>query len=404
MQPTRQCSANAPCNALGPALLASLVLAAIPVARAQSQQPRPRVEWSAIPALNFDADEGVGYGAIAAVYSYDHETTAYRWTVQPTVFMTTRGRRDYTLFFDAPSRDGQPWRVTTYAGREQRLASPYYGIGNATSYDAALEAGARYFYRYGLDRVRATADVQHQLGSPSLRWLAGAGASLDRPDLTPFDADSTLVARELGGRVPARAHDDYLRAGLTWDTRDREIGTRSGVWTDLLVQRYDRRLGATSSFTRWTAAARGYRSFARLTLAGRVIVQDASGDVPFYDLSEIQTTQRPIDGLGGASTIRGLPKDRYLGKGILVTNAEARWRAADFSVAGRPSSLILSAFTDAGRVWADGIDPRAKPVAIHSGVGGGVRLSYGPSFVISADAGHTAQSAAAVYVGLGDLF
>src|SRR5215467_1831304 len=108
--------------------------AAIVVPRRQSPVARPQslaaerpsgVEVSGIPALNFDADEGFGYGAILALYKYEPGSTTYRWTVQPTVFMTTRGRRDYTLFFDSPSSDTRPWRVTAYAGREQQLAAPY---------------------------------------------------------------------------------------------------------------------------------------------------------------------------------------------------------------------------------------------------------------------------------------
>src|SRR5438132_5617283 len=104
------------------------------------QKPRG-VEISGLPALNFDADEGFGYGLILALYAYDASPVSYKWTLQPTVFLTTQGRRDYTLFFDAPSRDDRPWRVTAYAGREQQLSTPYYGIGNASVYDSLLEQG-----------------------------------------------------------------------------------------------------------------------------------------------------------------------------------------------------------------------------------------------------------------------
>ena len=370
-----------------------------------AQRPRP-VEVSGIPALNFDADEGVGYGAIVALYQYQPGSTAYRWTLQPTVFMTSRGRRDYTVFFDAPSRAGQPWRVTAYGGREQQLAAPYYGIGDETPFDAAVETGStRYFYRYGLDRLRASADVQHTLGSPSLRYLVGAGASADKVDLTPFDSGTTLILHDLGGRQPKTGRVNYVRAGLTWDTRDREIGTTSGTWADVLVQRADAKLGATTDFTRWTATARHYQPLGdRLTLANRLVVQNVAGDAPFYSLGEIQTTQKTQDGLGGASSIRGIPKDRYIGKGLLVSNNELRWRAADFKLASRPSSIVLSGFVDVGRVWTDGVDLSTTLDGLHSGYGGGLRLGFGPSFVISTDVGHSSQSMAAVYIGLGYLF
>jgi outer membrane protein assembly factor BamA len=364
------------------------------------------LEMSGIPALNFDADEGIGYGAIVALYQYQPGSTAYRWTLQPTVFLTSRGRRDYTVFFDAPSRAGQPWRLTAYVGREQQLAAPYYGIGNETPFDAAAETGStRYFYRYGLDRLRASADVQHTLGSPSLRYLVGAGATADKLDLTPFDSGTTLIQHDLGGRQPATGHVNYVRAGLTWDTRDREIGTTSGTWADVLIQRADTKLGATSGFTRWTATARHYQPLGgRLTLANRVVLQSVNGDAPVYSLGEIQTTQKTQDGLGGASSIRGIPKDRYVGKGLLVSNNELRWRAADFNLIGRSSSVVLSGFGDMGRVWTDGLNLSTTFDELHSGYGGGVRLAFGPSFVISTDVGHSSQSTAAIYIGLGYLF
>jgi outer membrane protein assembly factor BamA len=370
-----------------------------------AQQSRG-IEVSGIPALNFDADEGVGYGAILALYAYDANRTSYRWTLQPTVFLTTEGRRDYTLFYDAPSRSGRAWRVTAFAGREQQLAAPYYGIGNATAYDPAVEHGTtRYFYRYGRARDRAAVDLQHALWHPALRVLVGAGASRETINLTPFDSGTTLIERDLSDVTPPRQRTNYARAGVTWDTRDREIGTQSGTWADGLVQRVDRSLGATSSYTRWTATVRHYQPLGgRVTLANRLLAQNVSGDAPFYTLSEIQTTQKSQDGLGGSSTVRGLPKDRYVGKGVVVSNNELRWRAAEFGLAGRPSSLVLSAFADAGRVWAGGIDASSLLDELHAGVGGGARVSFGQSFVVALDVGHSAQATAPIYIGLGYMF
>ncbi len=374
-------------------------------ARAQQKKQKP-LEVSGIPAVNFDADEGFGYGVVLALYGYDASAVSYRWTLQPTVFLTSQGRRDYTVFFDAPARPEHPWRITSFLGREQQLSAPYYGAGNQSPYDAGLERGStRYFYRYGRDRTRATIDVQHAVVHPSLRVLFGAGASLDRIDLTPFDSGTTLIQTVLAGHTPADGHTNYVRAGLTWDTRDREIGTQSGTWADVIAQRVDKTFGATNDYTRWTATGRHYQPLSeRVILANRLLVQNTVGDAPFYVLSEVQTTQKPQDGLGGASTVRGLLKDRYVGKGMLVSNNELRWRAAQFNLHGRPSSLVLSSFVDAGRVWEAGVDLSTALRDLHAGYGGGARLAYGNSFVVATDVGHSAQSTAAVYIGLGYLF
>ena len=384
----------------------AVVLVGSIVALAQGQRSERGVEISGIPALNFDADEGLGYGVILQLYGYDGNKATYRWTVQPTVFLTTEGRRDYTVFFDAPSRAEHPWRITAFAGREQQLATPYYGLGNATPYDSRLETGnTRYFYRYGRDRLRATTDVQHALGNSSLRALVGVGFSTDRINLTPFDSGSTLIERDLSNRQPPTGHTNFVRAGLTWDSRDREIGTHSGTWADVIVQRVDRALGATNDYARSTATLRHYQPLGdRVTIANRLLAQQIVGDAPFYALTEIQTTQKAQDGLGGASTVRGIPKDRYAGKGTLVSNNEIRWRAADFTLHGRESSIVLSGFVDAGRVWAEQVDLSGALRDLHAGYGGGVRLAFGPSFVIATDVGHSAQSTAPIYIGLGYQF
>ena len=73
-------------------------------------------------------------------------------------------------------------------------------------------------------------------------------------------------------------------------------------------------------------------------------------------------------------------------------------------LAGRPMGLVLSAFADAGRVWKDGLDLSSVGSDLHVGYGGGARLAVGPSFIIAADVGHSSQSTAAIYLGLGYLF
>jgi len=375
-------------------------------AAAPSAHTARALEISGVPALNFDADEGFGYGAVVAISDYGARAVPYRYTLQPTVFLTTGGRRDFTIFLDAPALLPKHWRLSAFAGREQQLAAPYYGIGNSTAYDASLETGStRYFYRYGRDRARATADLQHSLGNPSARLLLGAGASREVIDLTPFDSGRTLIAAERAGAGMPTGRVNYVRVGLIWDTRDREIGPHSGTWADIIAQRATSALGATNDFTRWTATVRRYQPLSgRVTFAQRVVLQNASGDVPFYELATVQTEFKPQDGIGGSSTVRGLPKDRYVGRGLALSNSEFRWRAADFRLRGRPSSVVLSSFADVGRVWEKGLDLSTAFEGLHAGFGVGARLAFGSSFVVAADVGHSAQSTAPIYIGLGYLF
>ena len=387
------------------ALAAYSPLAAQPAPPTSSRASRA-VEISGVPALNFDADEGFGYGAILAVSDYGAQAVPYRYTIQPTVFLTTGGRRDFTVFLDAPALLPKHWRLSAFAGREQQLAAPYYGIGNSTAYDATLETGStRYYYRYGRDRTRATVDLQHSLGTAAARLLIGAGVSREVIDLTPFDSGTTLIGAEHAGAAMPAGRVNYVRAGLIWDTRDQEIGPHSGTWADIIGQRATSAFGATNDFTRWTATIRRYQPLSnRVTFAQRVVVQNTTGDVPFYELATVQTEFKPQDGIGGSSTVRGIPKDRYVGRGLALSNSEVRWRAADFTLRGRRSSIVLSSFADVGRVWEKGLDLTTAFEGLHAGYGVGARLAFGSSFVVAADVGHSAQSTAPIYIGLGYLF
>ena len=391
---------------LAPSLAAALL--ALPLgAQAPAPAHTPRGwELTGIPALNYNSDEGFGYGVILQAYNYGaNGETPYRYTVQPTTFFTTRGRKDINVFFDAPHLLARGWRWTAFAGHEQQVATPYYGIGNATEHSEAAEAGANpYFYRYGREGVRVTSDLQRSL-APHLRLLVGAGVRTATIDATPFDSGTTLLAEQTGfGGVP-RSQVTYGRVGLVWDTRDREVGTRSGSWIEGLVQHGAKILGGTSDFARFTFTARGYLSPTdRITFASRLIVQDVSGAVPFHELYTVQGSFKDDEGLGGSGSVRGLPKDRFAGKGLALLNNEIRCRAASFALLGKPSTAVLTGFVDAGRVWTDGVRLWSIANDLHAGYGGGVRLGYGTNMVIALDVGHSKEATAPIYIGLGYLF
>ena len=374
---------------------------------AGGQQPKQPAGWEflALPALNFNTDEGFGYGALLEAYNYGAESKAYRYSVQPTVFLTTKGRRDVTVFFDAPRLLANGWRLDAFAGREQELAAPYYGLGNEAVQDTMLAQDPNpYYYRYGRTRVRLLGNVQRGIGESRARWLVGAGYVNATTDATPFDSGTTLFAQQLGGGAAPKGTLTYVRAGLVWDSRDREIGTRSGWWTELLAQRTDRALGATHSYSRVTGAVRRYIALTdRATSASRVIVQQTIGDVPVFDLATVQTSHKQEEGLGGSRMLRGIPKNRVMGKGLLVANNELRWRAMDFRVLRKPAFLLLSGFVDAGRVWEEEIRVSEMASDLWLGYGGGARLGLGSSSVIALDVGRS-SSATQIYIGLGYAF
>jgi hemolysin activation/secretion protein len=173
----------------------------------------------------------------------------------------------------------------------------------------------------------------------------------------------------------------------------------------VLVQRVDRALGATASYTRWTVTDRRYFSLTpALVFANRWLLQGVGSQAFLPDLFRVQTSFKQQEGLGGSKTLRGIDKNRYAGRGMFVWNAELRWRVARFDMVGRAFHVVISTFLDQGRVW-DG-SPQLDEVLtdLHRGWGGGVRVGMGENFVVALDAGTSRDGGLPIYIGLGYLY
>ena len=243
-------------SALGVATRQLAILLVLPtsVALAQGAQGPTGWEPNGLPAINYDSDEGFGYGVLFELYNYGSGGYApYRFTLQPTVFLTTGGRRDFTLFFDAPHLLPAGWRIDVSLASEKQIATPYYGPGNQSVFDVALEdSEGQYFYRFGRTRRKAAFNLQRSVGDLPLRVLVGAGVARTSIESQPKDAVETLLRQDYLGRTIPHGWSNHVRIGLVWDTRDRETGPRRGTWTELLVQGVPEFLGSESGYVRWT--------------------------------------------------------------------------------------------------------------------------------------------------------
>ena len=397
--------------------VAAMLITARAVSPLHAQGAPAPTGWepAGLPALNYDSDEGFGYGVLLELYNYgDGGYSPYRFTLQPTVFLTTGGRREFTLFFDAPHLLPEGWRIDASLAGDRQFAIPYYGLGNTSVYDALLEdTEGQYFYRFGRTQRRAAVNVQRELSGTPIRVLAGVGATHTDVDPLPKDATATLLSQAIGGAgtpgsipetIPG-GWSNHFRVGLVWDTRDRETGPHRGTWSEILVQAVPEFLGSESGYVRWTLVDRRYVPLGdRLTFVNRLVVQDVEGAAPFYDLSIIQTSFKQREGLGGTRTLRGIPRNRYVGEGLFLWNAEMRWHATDFTLVGRSFYMILSTFVDTGRVWADGLVLGELFSDLHVAYGGGVRVGLGENFIAGLDVGRSSQSSASIYINTGYVF
>jgi hemolysin activation/secretion protein len=137
------------------------------------------------------------------------------------------------------------------------------------------------------------------------------------------------------------------------------------------------------------------------------------GDPPFYELPRTDES----NAIGGAKGVRGIPAQRYYGKVKIFSNLELRSRLFDFTLFRQKNSFGAVAFADGGRLWSDlpsnseldqELEAELAPeegLRLKYGLGGGLRLYGGTSFVVRADVAWSPDARpVGAYLGAGEAF
>jgi outer membrane protein assembly factor BamA len=410
----------------------------------EASKPRP-TGWAVqgLPLLNYNVDEGLGYGAmVMLVDRADGSYSPYRYSVVLQFFQTTLGIAAHRLSVDAPNLLGSPWRVGVDLNYAENRFAPYYGLGNTSEYvpgfsscedREALSAnpdacpgnadfrGLRY-YTYdirGLPRIslnvrRALADpfklyLGYRLRMERLRLrysteeLGQSGGSRLMEDLDAgrlSGPGGSPAAEELSWRT------SELRAGIQYDTRDIEASPSAGMYHELSVRGGLGLLGSQSNYWGATLHARLYHrvvpGYERLVAAWRGIFDVMGGEVPFFLMPSFGGLDG-MDGLGGVFSARGLLKNRFQGPVKLLLNGELRWTPLSATLLSQQFDFSLVGFVDSGRVWSD-LDLRDGG-GLNTAAGGGLRVAWNREFVIRMDygLGLTAPSTG-FYLEFGQIF
>jgi outer membrane protein assembly factor BamA len=389
------------------ALALGLVATGATVRVGAGQSGPTGLQVSALPALSYDSDLGFGAGVVAGLYQYGQGTSPpYVWAVEPVLFFTTEGQRTLSGFFDVPYVAGRGARLTISAALDRDYV-PYYGLGNATSFDTtlAVRVGAPNYYTYERSRAYLTPDLQWRLAGNVVRLITGLAWY---HNIAEVRDQSSRYAEDLnGGVIPAGDRSVMSwgpRIGLVLDLRDAERDPHRGVWAEALLWQGVTVLGGDHSFTRMTGVVRGYLSpVERITLAARLIGETVSGDMPVAMLPVFGSSFKDFEGVGGAQSVRGLFRNRFLGRSRVVGNVEVRGRGGRFAVLGQQFRPGIVLFADAGRVWDDRGEPELG-TGLRWGKGGGLRLAWGESFIVAIDFAHGSEAGQQMYMGLGHLF
>jgi outer membrane protein assembly factor BamA len=392
--------------------LLSLALVAVAVSRVASASGEespgavrpapPDTEFALVPFAGGSSDQGFGGGFIASLARVDAEHEPYAWRVESADVLSES--RDEAGAWSLPYNDDYllvrlPHVVDDRLGVELRLSYTreatlkYYGLGNASRIPARADPAAATFEHL---RVHPTARMTWSYRSKPFVLSLGAAYTQNSFEV-PANGKLALdmqsadprVRELLGGTEPHGTPE--LLLGVGWDTRDDEVSPTRGLYVTEEVSVTPDTFGAGSyRFARLGTALRAYVPIAprerRLVLALRVVSDLLVGNPPFYVLPRFGHTSA----IGGGRGVRGVPAQRYYGKIKAFSNVELRSELFSLRILGEDRRFGLAAFCDFGRVWTD---YRAHPEldgtgwGLKYGLGGGLRIASGESFVLRADVG-----------------
>lgn len=348
------------------------------------QEKKVKTGWKfagALPAVSFDSDLGFQYGALMEFHNYG-DGSKYPEYIDRTyteVSHYTRGSGIYRFMFESNHIiPGVHW--TSDLSYLPDLASHFYGFNG---YEAVFNKPwmvegdplyqTRMFYRFERNQFRFKNDFQGKISGENLKWTAGfafqnfAISSVDieklnkGKDVKLPTVESTPGLFELyqgWGIIPAdEAAGGWVnnfKAGIAWDSRDNRLNTMKGLWTEAGIEVAPKFIGNNWGFSKFYITHRQYFTLIEddLSFVYRLGYQTTvSGHSPFFYQSQLITsmlTGATSEGLGGASSLRGVLRNRVIGDGFFYGNLELRWKPISFTAFNQDIYIGLDAFYDFG--------------------------------------------------------
>ena len=337
-----------------------------------------------LPAVAFDADKGFQLGALLNIYDFGdgstYPNTRQQWYIEASFF--TKGSQQYMLSYDNRFLiPGVRWSSALTIFNDK--AMDFYGFNGYMSYydyekvnagkDKKNEDMYIYTPKYRINRLAILfkSDFVGNIWDKKLFWEAGYHFSyfkqgaINREKINKNkaehkmfpDSEKTLFEqyREWGLISDNEANgglNSTVRAGLLFDTRDKEGAPSRGVWAEAHVILAPKWLGTSNPYYRYSATFRHYIPIVKndiLTFAYRLNYEGCFGDSSPYYVNPYLTTMGPQydrDGMGGYRTVRGIMRNRVQGLDMLSYNAEIRWRFVDFTLWKQNIAFGLNLFSD----------------------------------------------------------
>ena len=401
-----------------------------------------------VPAIGFDTEAGFNGGVLLEIFDNGSRedpffrVTPYRQNISIIATISTEGDQAYLFRLDQPYLLDSPYRLRFAGGYMRTDIANYFGVGNEAMdplsfpglpgvtfsrfdpYQDALdqEAGGFTYAKYNKYRLRqgiVFAALERDLLGGIVRPLIGLQAShVSIGDFTGslVDAAGNVEAIQqptklsedcAAGRIRGctGGWDNFVKLGLTLDTRDFEPDPNSGLIAQLTAELATHAVGSSFTYQRLTSSVAGfvtpYPDIARLVLAGRVLYSMQFGEVPFFSLDTYAFNSRDRFGLGGLETLRGFRRDRFIGEAGALLNVEARWSITEWEIWRQHLRPSLVPFLDTGRVFDDVGATTFRGWRV--GYGAGLRLAWNLATVIRFDFGLSGEDQL-FYLDIGHQF
>ena len=359
--------------------------------------------FGALPSVAFDADLGFQGGALANIYYYGDgsQYPEYIHSIYAEAAYTTKNYGIFRVNYDSkyliPNH-----RLTLDMTYQPDAMCDFYGFNgyqsiynqnfhkwkkDQTKMGDPAEYQSRAFYKYKRDLFRFAADMEGTIWK-NIKWNAGLGVlgyMIDECDIdmlngkNEFDpslplADQKALNENVEGLYekyvkwgiinPNEARGGwhpYLRAGLTYDSRDQRTCPTRGIYADAFFTytaafnaKYGQQAAAGYNHLQFNFNFRHYVPIYRdrVTFAYRIGTQNnIAGSSPFYMNTYLNTLfiQRVMyEGLGGANSLRGIMRNRILANGFAYANVELRTKVAKFDIGNQHFYIGLAPFFDLG--------------------------------------------------------
>ncbi len=380
--------------------------------------------WAGLPAVNFNSDEGFGFGVVGSIYRYNGGTQPYKFSVNLNIFSTTKAIHSHFVQLDWLEVGDRPLRLTIRPGLAATRTNNFCGVGwdvdcsTAPAEEAANTAFlsddarddlvrrynlVRYINPYFRFNARYALDpMPHRLelfAGYRLEGLIPGDFSTDEP------FEGSLYAQTFPGGE--RGWDSSLSVGMMLDNRDNEPAPVRGYWIEGSIRGASKFWGSTYDNAGANITLRAYTPLGteRLVFANRVVFDGLVGETHHLGLATPGGFQQYYL-YGSFLAGRGIRLRRYIGKVKLMEQAELRATVWSPTVGGVPIDLTVLGFGDVGVVsaeWEGLGEALAHPLP---GTGGGLRVAIDKNFIVRVDVGVSPLEdwSPSVYIDLNNTF